>query len=52
MPMVSWATRSPDHVWLPWVMSGIIVRANLPGVASVEMTLETLSLILSGCARG
>ena len=49
MPMPSRAAENPDHAWLPWIMTGVVVQANLPGIDSLEMSLETLSLILSGC---
>ena len=48
MPMPSRAMKHPDHVWLPWIMSGIVVQANLPNIDSVQMSLQTLSLVLSG----
>ena len=48
MPMPSRAVKNPDHVWLPWIMSGIVIQANLPNIDSVKMSLETLSLVLSG----
>ena len=49
MPMPSGGMKNPDHVWLPWIVSGIVIQANLPNMDSVKMSLETLSLVLSGC---